>query len=107
MTLTKYERETVINLNDLDDFAIITTWQRAMLTKLQKNPGAVQLSAMEFEGQHGGIFKIPARLISIRKPRNPSAEYETRLADRLADARQARSGLQQPLVEGRMEPIEL
>lgn len=107
MKLTPYERETVINLNDLDDFAIITTWQRTMLNKLKKNPGAEQLSALEFEGQRGGIFKIPARLISIRTPRTGSAEYETRLAGKLADARQARSGLQQPLVEGRMEPIQL
>lgn len=102
MSLTAYERETVINLNDLDDFAIVVTYQRTMITKLRRNEAAELLEYWETDGSPGARFRIPANLVSIRNPRQPvSEETRVKLA---ANVARARSVMQQPLVT-RMDPI--
>jgi hypothetical protein len=93
MSLTPYERETSIVLNDEDDFAIVTTHQRGMLRRLRANPAAVLLEGLDFQGTPGGQFKVPAKLISVRRPRvkrelTPAQRREA--GERMRKARAAR-----------------
>jgi hypothetical protein len=92
MSLTAQERETVINMNDEEDTALVTTYQRPLITKLRKNPAAELLSELEFDGSRGAIFKLPANLVSFRQPRKSSVKRIAApgAADRLAKARAAR-----------------
>jgi hypothetical protein len=91
-SLTPPERETVILINDHDDFAEITTHQRTMLTKLRKNPAAEEIEDLTFGSTAGGRFRVPAKLISIRtKTRSVTltAEEKARRAERLNMTRAA------------------
>jgi hypothetical protein len=86
MTLTKYERETVINMNDEDKFMFITTHQPAMITKLDKNPSAEKVETLS---ERGAVYKMPARLLSIRTGtrRKMTDEQKQAAATRLLRAR--------------------
>jgi hypothetical protein len=41
--LSAYERETIIVFNDAEELATITTHQRRILTKLERNPAAEKM----------------------------------------------------------------
>lgn len=88
--MTAYERETIVNANDEDEFAIVTTYQRSRITQLRKNTAAVE--NLDFKGRAwgGAQFTLPANLVSFRNPRKQSAESKARVADRMARARAAR-----------------
>jgi hypothetical protein len=66
MGLTAYERETVINMNDDDDLAYVSTHQRTVITALKKNPAAVLESEGIFDGTRWANFHIPCELVSFR-----------------------------------------
>lgn len=89
MSLTAYERETVININDQDEFAIVVTYQRTMITKLRRNPAAELIEQFDHNGSPGARFKIPAKLVSIRNPL--SEETRAKLAGNAARARETRN----------------
>jgi hypothetical protein len=67
--LTPYERETVIVFNDEDAVARISTHQRTVLTKLDKNPQAKQVEDLTIGGNRGATFEMPKGLISFRAGR--------------------------------------
>jgi len=64
--LNAYERETVVVFNDGDELATVTSHQRRILTKLERNPAAVKTEDLRHGSQPGARFTIPARLISFR-----------------------------------------
>jgi hypothetical protein len=64
--LSAYERETVIVFNDEEDLATITTHQRRILTKLERNPAAEKIEDLPHGSQPRARYRVPARLISIR-----------------------------------------
>lgn len=92
-SLTAPERETVILLNDEDDFAEITTHQRKWLTKLRKNPAAEEIEDLRHGSTTGARFRIPAKLVSVRTKqragRSLSAEEKAQRATTLQAARAA------------------
>jgi hypothetical protein len=89
--LTAPERETVILMNDEDEFAEITTHQRAILTKLRKNPAAEEIEDVSFGSSPGATFRIPANLISIRsKSRKGTGAGNVEALDK---ARRLRQGI--------------
>ena len=88
MNLTKYERETVVNMNDEDDFAIVTTNQRRVITQLRNNPAAEERDSPYAGGY--AQFTIPARLVRFGKPRKLSDETRAKLADNARKAQQGR-----------------
>jgi hypothetical protein len=92
MALTAYERETVVNLNDEDDFAIITTYQRSVITSLRKNPAAREITPGAMKKWGGAQFAIPAKLINFRNPRRGTAAQQDpeAAAERMAKARAAK-----------------
>lgn len=67
--LTPAERETVILLNDEDDTAIVSTHQRSVLTKLERNPSATKLEDLSVGKNKGARFSMPKNLISFRTGR--------------------------------------
>ena len=93
MSLTAQERETVINLNDEEDTALITTYQRPLITKLRKNPAAKLVKELSFDKSMGAVFEIPAELITFRTgKRAPRTGMVARpgAADRMTKARAAK-----------------
>lgn len=90
LTLTPYERETVVNMNDEDDFAIISTYQRPLITRLRKNPAAEETTSPAMARYGGASFTLPARLVTIRSPRVLSERQRTALAANAAKAREGR-----------------
>lgn len=82
MSLTAAERETVILMDDSEDVASITTYQRSMLTKLEKNPAAKKVEDYSVEGSKGAKFLVPAKLINVRRPQTVSVAERKRRSDR-------------------------
>ena len=87
--LTAFERETVVLMSDGNDIATITTYQKRLVTKLERNPAATKLEDLTYGSTAGARFEMPASLVSFRSKRrvgprggNPEA---------LAAARAARS----------------
>jgi hypothetical protein len=88
VSFTAPERETVVVLNDADDHAIVYTSQRAVITRLKKNPAA----RLVREGRCGrspwADFELPKRFVSFRsKERRFNGEERQRRAAALESAR--------------------
>jgi hypothetical protein len=92
-SLTPPERETVILINDQDEFAEISTHQRTWVTRLRKNPAAEELEDLTHGSTTGARFRIPARLVSVRTKQRAvaalSEEERTIRAERLNATRAA------------------
>jgi hypothetical protein len=69
MSLTEYERETIINMNDGEEVAHVYTAQRKLITRLKNNPAAVLTGEGTHEGSAWARFTIPAELVSFRSVR--------------------------------------
>jgi hypothetical protein len=81
---TAPERETVILINDEDEFAEITTHQRTWVTKLRKNSAAQEIEELSYGSTSGARFRVPAKLVSVRTKRvELSEEDKARRAARL------------------------
>lgn len=65
-SLTPGERETVVLMDDETDMALITTWQRRIITKLEKNPAAEKVWESSLGTSRGAQFRLPASLVSFR-----------------------------------------
>jgi hypothetical protein len=72
-------------MNDEDDFALVTSWQRSVIDKLSRNPAAKKLDDVEYWKDHGVTFKIPKDFVSFRTTRrrlNLSPEQREARAER-------------------------
>jgi len=92
MRLGSYEKETIINMNDEDDFALVTTYQRTVMTKLRKNTAAEEITTTAMAAMGGAMFKLPAPCVSFRNGRRaPMSEaHKAKLAANVAKAREAK-----------------
>ncbi len=94
--MTPFERETIINSSDGDQFVRILTHQRKFLTRLRKDPRFVEVRSGVDEGTEWAEFTVGAELwspVSGIKKRGHSLTPQQR-ADataRLAQARALRS----------------
>jgi len=93
MRLTKAERTTTINYDESGVNAEIVTYSKVLINSLRKNPAAKQVDELP-EG--GFIFRIPKKLVTVRKPRKPgsgrtwTAEQRQAASERMAAARAAK-----------------
>jgi hypothetical protein len=91
-SLSAPERETIVTMNDEDDYADIWTAQRPVITRLKKNPSAT----LTEEGKHGTTvwarFTLPADLITFRSTRRTRELSEEERAEFAARMKAARSG---------------
>jgi hypothetical protein len=88
MGLSRFEQETIINFNKLDDFADVFTyeftWQRHIENKLGIKPYADN-------GNGGKSYKVPkSRISKPRAPRTMTDESRRKGAEYLAKARKAK-----------------
>jgi hypothetical protein len=90
--LSAYERETIIVFNDEEELATITTHQRRILTKLERNPAAEKIEDLPHGSQPGARYSVPAQLISIRSKTRAATKGNP---ESLQKARKARAGAQQ------------
>ena len=94
MSLTEYEHETVINMNDADGTASVWTAQRKVISRLRKNPAAVLVAEGVHEGSVWAEFTIPAHLVSFRTVKvRPAFTPEQRqvMRDRMLKIRAAKA----------------
>jgi hypothetical protein len=85
--LSAYERETIIVMNDEEATATITTHQRRILTKLERNPAAEKIEDLAHGRQPGARYSLPAQLISIRSKKRAGTRGNP---EALGNARKAR-----------------
>ena len=90
MSFTAPERETVIVLNDADEFATVYTAQRSFITRLKKNPAARIVGEGRFGRSPWAEFELPKRFVTFRsKDRTFSPEERQRRTAVLEAARRA------------------
>jgi hypothetical protein len=68
VSLTKLERETVVTMNDGEDWAEVWTAQRPKITRL-KRAGAEIVEEGRIEGTAWARFRLPSRFVSFRTVR--------------------------------------
>jgi hypothetical protein len=93
MSLTEFERETIINMNDGEDIAYIYSAQRKIITKLRNNPAAVLVEEGVHDGSAWARFTLPAAYISFRSAtvrRELTSEQRQALADAMRERQTAR-----------------
>jgi hypothetical protein len=71
--LTAPERETIILLDDSSNTATVTTWQRKVLTKLDRNPLATKTAEYSHGTQRGARYEMPAWAVSFRTTRRKAS----------------------------------
>ena len=94
MSLTAFERETVISFSDGEDIAYIYSAPRTVITKLKNNPAAVLVEEGVFEGSVWARSTLPASLVSFRTAhvkRKLSGGQREALAARMRDMRAQKS----------------
>jgi hypothetical protein len=87
MALTESERETIIGMCDADNMATIYTAQKPLITKLNKNPAAVLLAAGNDGGTAWARYRLPAHLISVRKPTTLTQEQRDQRSETMRQTR--------------------
>lgn len=93
MSLTAAERETIITMNDEDDFAELWSAQRPIITKLKKNASATLLEEGSYGSSVWARFRLPAELISFRSmkvKRELTDEQRAQLRERAKAMRDGR-----------------
>ena len=65
-SLTAAERETVIIMDDERDIATVSTHQRRLITRLERNPLAVKIGDLTYGTTVGAKFELPAWSVSFR-----------------------------------------
>jgi hypothetical protein len=88
VSFTAPERETVIVLNDADEFVTVYSAQRSVITRLKKNPAARIVDEGRFGRSPWAEFVLPKRFVSFRsKEREFSPQERQRRAAVLEAAR--------------------
>lgn len=92
MKLTKAERTTTINYDEAGTNAEIVTYSKVLINSLRKNTAAKEVDVLP-EG--GVIFRLPKKLVTVRKPRTKSGrtwtpEQRQEASERMTKARAAR-----------------
>lgn len=92
MSLTEYERETIVSMNDGDEVAHVYTAQRKVITRLKNNPAAALVAEGTHDGSVWARFTIPAGLVSFRSvkvKRELTDEQRAEMAERLRRGRES------------------
>jgi hypothetical protein len=92
MSLIKAERTTTINYDDAGLNAEIVTYSKVLINSLTKNPSAKEVDQLPDGGR---IFRLPKKLVTVRKPRTKSGrtwtdEQRREASERMTRARAAR-----------------
>ena len=91
MSLSAFERETVITFSDGEETATVYTAQRPIITKLKRNPAARLIEEGKFEGSAWATFELDQSLVSFRRPRAKLALSEEERQERAERLRAVRA----------------
>lgn len=90
--LLRCEKETVINFNDEDNVASVSSTQDWMKNKLRKladkKPNDVRIT---YEDEYTIIVEVPKKWVSIRPPREVSEKQRQEAAERLKAYREKKN----------------
>lgn len=91
MSLTAYERETVINLNDDEPVVRVWTAQRTMITRLRKDANYTEVETGFEDGTEWASFTCPKDQFRVGSKRQSDMtdEQKRALTERLQSARAA------------------
>ncbi len=86
-SLTALERETIVTMNDDEDFMEIHTSQKPVITGLKKNPSAELLEEGNWGTTAWANFKLPKGLITFRSGKKKvTSKNKAGFAKRMATA---------------------
>lgn len=92
MGLSRYEKETVINFNDEEKIAYLSTSQDAMKRRIRRlaeeHPNEVEITS---EDKYTLIAKIPKKYVRVSPPRFVSEEQRIAAAERLKKYREQKN----------------
>lgn len=77
--LTKYEKETIINFNQEDDFASVYTCDEAWIRKLDKIMKTDLRITLETKDEYSKTYNIPKNAVKVRLSRVLSSEERKKL----------------------------
>lgn len=88
MNLTKYEQETIINYNNEEKLAYISTYDKSLMRKLDSriadNPDIKLVKHTEDYAE----YTLPKKWIKVSFPRQLSDEQRAEMAERMRAARE-------------------
>lgn len=90
MSLSAFERETVVNSSDGDEVVRIWTAQRTFITKMRKEPAFTEVRCGTNEGTEWAEFTIPATKwspVGVRRSRTMTPEAKAEATARLQGLR--------------------
>lgn len=82
MELSRYEKETIINFNEADGFAIVYTYNVKLLKQLSGLESRSPDCRVITSGEDFCEYKVPKSWIKIRPPRQYSEEQKAIMAER-------------------------
>ena len=84
--LSRYEQETFFNYNQEERMAVCTTYDSALIRKLDKLIEKGEEIIVTNEGEGWREYKFPKKCIKVRFPRQLSSEQRKKLAERMKSA---------------------
>ena len=86
-SLTAIERETIVTMNDEEDFMVIHTAQKPVITSLKKNPSATLIDEGTWGTTAWANFEMPKGLYTFRSGKKKvSVKNKLGFAKRMANA---------------------
>lgn len=98
MKLSNFEKETIIIFNEAEDTATIDTYNKPLISRMEKLIDKYPDSIEASKTIYGNTYVIPKKWLKVSPPRLLSEESERRRAANMALAR-SRSPIGKPKIE--------
>lgn len=80
--LSRIERETVINYNQAEDMAVMTTADTVVIRRMQKLADKSDKIFVEQENEHDWKFTFPKKWLKVQLPRQMTVEQRQAASER-------------------------
>ncbi len=81
--MTKYEKETIINFNEEESTAVISTYNKSLLKKLESYAGRSSECRKINGDEEFGEYICPKRWVKVLFPRQYTDEQRSAMSERL------------------------
>ncbi len=85
--MNKTEMETLITYNQAEPTAMIYTFDKALIGKLEKLRETDKRISLSREGDGWKEYTLPKKAVKVRMPRELSDEERAKMADRMKNIR--------------------
>jgi hypothetical protein len=86
--MTNFEKETYINFNDEEDFAVVCTYNNAWLRSMDSLASEKSEVEVMRRTEDYGEYRVPKKWVKVRPPRKMSDEQKQAAAERLRKVRE-------------------